>query len=250
MIGLYAHNQLSAQNAKSDKSHYLSFKPQFIQIKEAANYGYVFNGLNLSLNYSFELENDQRISAYSPSIAFGALYKKGIALAFQIRPIDLFYGFRLHKIKPFKFYLGPYMALNYQWQLYPELQSGHMFWFTAMEIGPKIATSFDFNSRAFKATFSNSLAGWISRPELETEEYFYSLTIPDYIQNAHEGLTFGFNDLFNHTKISIESLTRNARVISLGYQFEYFVHYKHPELSFMIHGINLKWKLNKKGKQG
>ncbi|MFT5168037.1 MAG: hypothetical protein ACI8P3_003276 [Saprospiraceae bacterium] len=129
--------------------------------------------------------------------------------------------------------LGPYFSANYRWQLYPELQSGHMFWFTSLEIGPRLMLILPYKTRKFNIVFTNSFAGLISRPTPPTEKYFYSLTIADFIENAHRDLEFGFNNKFNHTNLEIKALHTKGKKLSLAYEFEYFSYYQNPTLNYL-----------------
>ncbi len=227
------------------KSHSVSLKTQFAQFKDEFNYGQVFSGLNLVGDYSFTLISGNNIFTYSPELGFGANFKKGIGLAWKFRPIDVFYGYRIYKSNTNPLTLGVYFATNYQWQLYPELQSGQMFWFTSIEIGTKLKFIFPINNKFIKVILCNSLAGWTSRPVPSTEKYYYSLSISDFVSNAHSNLTFGSFNLFNHTILEIELVPNLGKRLSLAYEFEYFGYYKNPILSYMSHSFNLKWKIGR-----
>jgi|FLOH01.1.fsa_nt_gi hypothetical protein len=238
---LYAQDSITLVS----KSHSVAFKTQFAQFKDGFNYGKVFNGLNLVLGYSFTSTSGDNIFTYSPELGFGPSYKEGIGLAWKFRPIDFFYGWKINKSLTKPLTLGVYFATNYQWQLYPELQSGHMFWFTSIEAGPQLLYIFPIHNRLIKITFSNSIAGWASRPVPSTEKYFYSLRFSDYVKNAHSNLKFGSFNLFNHTIFEIELVPKIGKRLSLAYEFEYFGYYRNPTLSYMSHSFNLRWKIGK-----
>jgi len=236
---------LNAQVSPTKKEHIVSFKTQFIQIKDAFNYGLVYNGLNLKGSYSFVLSSDKFTFSYNPDLAFGAMFNKGVAMAWHVKPIDLFYGWKVNKSETKPLTIGPYFATNYNWQLYPYLQSGHMFWFSALEFGPRFLFTTPIKSKVFRITLTNSLAGWTSRPEPATETYFYSLTFSDFVNNAHSNMKFGSFDLFNHTTLEIALAHAKDKKMSIGYEFEYFGYFDDPRLSYMAHSINLIWKVGR-----
>jgi len=242
-LALFSLN-LSAQDSVINKNHFISLNAQFIQMKDEFNYGLVFNGLNLGVRYSFMKTSDRNTLLYAPDLAFGANFKKGIGIPLFFRPINLFFGFNINKsnIKPLS--IGPYIATNYHWQIYPELQSGRMFWFTSLETGPEVMFTIPSKSKLFKIKVSNSLAGWTSRPEPSTETTFYSLKFTDFFRNAHSNMKFGSFELFNHTNFEIEMVNPEKK-LSLAYEFEYFGYYQAPKYFFMLHSINLKWKIGK-----
>lgn len=248
LLSLVTFNGTKAQQISNDLSHIFSFKPQFFQIKDAFNYGLVFNGLNLFTEYELNYQKGENLLSISPELAFGASYNphSGLGLSWHFIPIDLYYGFKLKKVSTKSVLLGPYFATNYNWQMYPELQSGHMLWFTSFELGSKLMITLPLIKREFLVSFSTSLAGFVSRPEPATEIHFYSLKMSDFVNNAHHDLKFGFSERFNHTNLEIELIRKEKKKMSLAYEFEYFGNYLGPKVSFVSHSINMKWVMRGK----
>ncbi|MFC2124688.1 hypothetical protein ACFLU5_07735 [Bacteroidota bacterium] len=235
-----------AQDTTALKEHKLNFRTQYFQIKEGANYGLVFNGFNLVIGYDYNHREKRKVFNYSPDFAFGPDFRQGIGLNWHFKPVDLFYGWDIAKNSQNTIYLGPYLSVNYQWQLYPELQSGHMFWFTFIDFGPKIFAEFPISNKKMRIIFSNSIAGFASRPTPATESHFYSLTMSDFVNNAHSNIKFGTCNLLNHTNLEIIFIEINKKRLSLGYEFEYFVYYENPRLDYMTHSLNMYWNLGHK----
>lgn len=229
---------------RSDRS--LSLKTQFVQFKDEFNYGLVFSGLNLNLGYAYINTSEGKTFSYTPDIGFGANFNKGLGLALQFQPIDIFYGLRVNESTNKPFTIGPYFSTNYKWQMYPELQSGKMFWFTSLEAGPRFMATIPFRNKLFKVMVANSIAGWTSRPQPATETTFYFREFSDFVRNAHSDLKFGSYNLFNHTNIEIEWINAKDKKLSVAYEFEYVGYYKNPDFSYVVHALNLKWKIGKK----
>ncbi len=242
---LFFITNLKAQDSTRGTDHSIHLKTQFFQIKDKFNYGLVFNGLNLVIGYSLIKTLDEHTFSYTPDFAFGANYNKGIGVALHFKPVDLYYGFMINKNLSKLVTVGPYFAINYRWQMYSELQSGHMFWFTSLELGPKAVVKMPVKNYLFKITFCNSIAGWVARPSPATETYFYSLKFSDFINNAHTNLKFGSFNLFNHTDIEIEAISLFSKRLSFAYEFEYFGYYSNPEISYLVHSLNLRWIIGK-----
>jgi hypothetical protein len=242
---------LFAQEAgkKINRCHFISLKTQFVQIKDKFNYGLVFRGGVLGVGYSFLRESNKNTLLYSTDIAFGANYSKGIGFVWNFQPMDFYYGFRADKDKNTLLTLGPYISASYKWQLYPELQSGHMFWFTSYEVGPRLRLKKQVKNKLIKISISNSLAGWTSRPQPATETTFYTLNFADFFGKANSKMKFGSFNLFNHTDIEIEIANTKGKKLSFAYEFEYCGYYKEPEFSCIFHSLNLKWKIGKKNKE-
>jgi hypothetical protein len=236
-------SMMLAQDPAIKKYHSISLNTQFVQIKDEFNYGLVFNGINLGGRYSFTKITNRNTLLFTADMAVGANFKKGLGIIILFRPINLFYGFNINQSNSKSLSIGPYIATNYQWQNYPELQSGHMFWFTSLETGPEVMLTIPFKSKLFKLKVSNSIAGWTSRPEPATETMFYSKTLTDFASNAHSHMKFGSYGLFNHTHMEIEMLNATEKKLSIAYQFEYFGYYQTPEYLLLLHSINLKWTI-------
>ena len=242
-ILLFAIN-LQAQE-QSDKSHTISFSPQYYQFKDAFNYGLSTNGLNLPVEYEYKNHTSRTLFTYNASFSFGANYANGLGLSWQFKPIDLTYTFKLNDDDRFSVLLGGYGSANYWWQLYPELQSGQMFWFSSFEIGPKVILELAKPKRHYSFQFSSSIAGFSSRPIPSTETYYYSLKISDFIENPHRNLKFGSLDLFSHIQLKIMTKAKSAKQFSIGYGLEYFEYNQSPELQYISHAVILNWKLGK-----
>ena len=237
--------QESVAQTNSNPKHYFGFSTQYNQIKEAGNYGLVNQGLNLSLNYSYEKNRRSTIFTYSPNVAFGANYRNGVGLNWYFKLVDLFYGFRIGKRDGRSLFIGFYGSVNNFWQLYPELQSGHMFWFTTIEMGPKFQGSIDMGERELFIKASISMYGLTSRPVDDPEQYYYSLSLGDVLSESFSNMQFGSNNKFNHTFFEIDYTNQNRNKIILGYAFEYFGYYDDPSFSYMTNSIVLKWPLGK-----
>ena len=183
--------------------------------------------------------------SYAPGLTFGANFSKGVGLAWHFKPIDIWYGFKVNKDIPRPLFVGAYFITDYNWQLYPELQSGHMFWWSSFELGPKLFYKIPIKEKLLKLSFSTSLVGWTSRPTPSTETHFYSLKFSDFVNNPHSNLTFGSSLQFNHTHIEIEFQNRPNKKFSIAYAFQYFAMYETPKISQITHSIHLKWRIGK-----
>jgi hypothetical protein len=236
---------LSAQDPGKKMHQSISFKSGFIQIKDEFNYGLVNNGLDLAGEYALTLPGVRKTFAFKAGLSFGANYKQGLGLAWSCKPLDVYYGFRLNNNPLVPLTLGPYVAGYYMWQLYPELQSGKMFWLSSYELGPRILISLPVKNRTLHLSVSSSLASLNSRPEMKTEEYYYSLTFADFITNPHSNMTFGFLDVFNHTQFILE-LADPDKKMSVAYEFNYIGYLNPPNFKYLSHSILLKWKIGTK----
>ena len=233
---------LVAQDAGRESAHSLSFSPGFSQIRDEFNYGLVNNGLNLVGAYSFVSSSDRNRFLYRTELGFGINYRQGLGMTWTLKPFDLCYGFLLNSNPDLSVTLGPYAAGYYMWQLYPELQSGQMFWLSSYEIGPKILISLPVKSKMMNLSFATSIASLNSRPEVQTETYFYSLTLADFAKNVHSNMQFGSVNLFNHIVFALE-LKDPGKKFSFGYEFGFIGYSDAPAFRFISHSIMMNWKI-------
>ncbi|MCP4123168.1 MAG: hypothetical protein GY751_15550 [Bacteroidetes bacterium] len=239
----------AAQDSTSSKKHFIYTDPEFFQVKDGFNYGLVFNGINLGAGYTFEKVTSSYTLAYTTGFAFGADFKKGVGMNWNFRPVDLSMRFKVDQNRRIPVNLGPYVMVDYNWQLYPELQSGHMFWFSSMELGASLGFQVPVKERTLKFGFTNSIAGFGSRPVPGTETHFYTLDFKSFFRNAHSNLTFGSYNLFDHTTGSLDVISQKGKRFSFGYRIEYFGYYKEPQLSYISHAVSLKWRVGKNSGQ-
>lgn len=218
---------------------FLSVQSSFFQIKDEFNYGLVTNGTKLGLDYAVEKYYNNSLLSYSGGLAFGLGKRMGVALNVQVKPFDIHYGFKIQEAQ--SIYLGVYTAGNYQWQLYPELQSGHMFWFSSCEFGARAQARINAGNHQLQLRVSNSLAGFSSRPLPATEEYFYSLNFSDFIGNPHSNIKFGSFSVLNHTNLQLELLPRADKRTSLIYEFDYRSQYQASKVEYLSHSLKIKW---------
>jgi hypothetical protein len=236
-----------AQEPARELSHWLSFKTQYVSIKDGYNYGLAHNGLNLAGTYSLTSAVENHVFSYEAEISFGANYKQGLGLAWAYRPFDFFYGFRLNNNPDLTLILGPYLSGNYRWHLYPELQSGHMLWFSSYEIGPELWATVPLEQRLLTLSVASSLFALNSRPKTNPETYFYSLTFNDFVSNVHSHMKAGSIDVYQHFQIQL-ALSNINRRFRIGYGFEYQGYSRDPDYQYITHSVNLIWQVGNKKK--
>lgn len=236
-----------AQEQDRELNHLLSFKTQYLQIKDSYNYGLSHRGLNLAGAYSLSFEQGKNRFSYDTELSFGVNYNRGIGMAWFFKPFDLFYGFRLNDNPALILILGPYLSGYYQWQLYPELQSGHMGWVSSYETGPELWASYPMENKLLIVSIASSLFAVNSRPQTSPETYFYSLTLKDFVSNVHSNMKFGSLNVYRHFQIQL-ALSGLGKRFSIAYQLEYMNYLKYPKYKYLIHSINLTWEVGNKTK--
>lgn len=232
----------NARGKSGGPDHALSLHVGYVQIKDQFNYGLSFGGLNLSGNYDLRYCTDKLDLSYGAALEIGAVHNKGVGLLLRLKPLDGYAGFRLISDAERKLSLGPYLSSYFMWQLYPELQSGHLFWFSSYELGPRLRVTFPCRSWEMKIAGSMAFLSLNSRPEYTTEQYYYSSTLSDFVKNPNTNMEAGYPGAVNHIELFI-TMNPPDRKMAFGYQFEYIGYKDTPSFQYMTHSIFLKWKI-------
>jgi hypothetical protein len=233
---------VTVRGSNGDTDHSLSLHISYVRVKDQFNYGLSFGGLNLAGNYEMSYHAGNLDLNYNAEVSMGAVRNKGVGVMLRLKPIDGFAGFRLISESEKKLLLGPYFSAYFMWQLYPELQSGHLFWISSYESGPRLRTTLPLKKYKLRISASMAFAAINSRPEYQTEQYYYSSTFSDFFRNPHTNMQVRFPGSFNHVDLFVE-LEPPHRKISFGYRFEYIGYRDVPSFQYMSHTLLLRWKI-------
>lgn len=223
-------------------SHSLLFNTSFTQFKDQFNYGLVHSGGNFKFGYQYIKPINKNRLEYNTDLSFGAMYNKGIGINIGFKAVDLSYHFQIYKNLTDQIYLAPYYSMNYSWQMYPELQSGHMLWMSSFELGAKLSYKSSIDGRNIILSLSSPIIAFTSRPKFQTETYYYSLAFSDFVENVHRDMKLNSQDVFNHIIFSIEHTPEDSK-FSYAYNFEYINYNIEPYFKKINHSISLFWRL-------
>ncbi|MFY0644675.1 MAG: hypothetical protein JXR19_09450 [Bacteroidia bacterium] len=238
ILGLIS-GKVSASDSLKTRSIYIN--PEFHQIKEAANYGLVNQGLNIDFGFKQIQKNSNYLKAFNSELAFGINYAKGLGMNWTLTPVDLHFAKKIESLKGF---LGAYTSFNYHFQLYPELQSGHLFWFTNHEMGLRYSTTLHIKDKPYSVQVSSSLLGFTSRPKLslEHETLFYDLSFKNIVKSQHSNLKLGLPHKFSHLNLEIQQI-KEEKKWTLGYEADFIWIGGNSHLKYLTHSINLNRRL-------
>lgn len=220
----------------------------FNQVNEGANFGLTFRGPGLNYGMSWNSVNEKRYFTYEYELGVGILFSKQIpAPGFYLKPFDLAYMFSM----PFPekcLYLGPIMKLEYNYNLYPDLQSGFDYWFTNLSFGIGALYDLNYKKSSFRIKLNSSIVGFISRQEAYRNPHFYDIGFKYAVKHLHQDLFFGsFND-FNVSNLEILFKPNGNSRFTFGYFLKYSGFSQDPKLTVLNQGvkliINKKQKLN------
>jgi hypothetical protein len=215
----------------------------------------VFNGIQLKYLYGISLEvGGSEITyhpsrgiggseiTYQPSLDFGVAwchemtgYKIGIS------PVNVTWDMPIYQNNGHSLNVGTNIALNYNYQLYPDLYGGHLFWASEIGLSPVIKYQYQFNNSLIVGSLQNSLLGFVSHTEIN-EPYFYSFKASDFFVRPHTQMEFGSFNNYDHTKLSIEFIPNVEKIHSFLYEFDYFGIWHDTKFQQINH--NLFWKMS------
>lgn len=237
-----------AVGQEKNKAHYLGFDVGFNQIKEGQNYGVVFSGLNVGLDYQFEWRPKKHLFTYAFYTSFAPSYGIGIGINWRLKFFDLNYAYDLLKSEKFRFYLGAGLQSDLNWQLYPELQSGHMLWNASYDFSSLLKFDFPIKEQKFSCSFKFVWLGVLSRPDESVEVHSYSLKFSDFFSNAYKNMKF--SHFLNYHKFQFDLAWNRVKGknFSFGYRFEYIGNNEVYAFQMIQHTMRFNWVLVKKKK--
>jgi hypothetical protein len=195
----------------------------FLQLKEQANLGMVFNGVQIEYLYGLTWMIREHEITYQPKLGLGIAFSHEI-IAPQIifSPVDVSWTMPVFSQNGHTIRAGANFAANYSWQMYPELQSGNLFWANEIGFSPIINYSYQWDNKRIGINIQNSLFGFTSHKQKVDPYWFYWMNAGEWIVTPHEDMKFGTFNNYNHTNISLEFVPDTEKRHALVYELDYF----------------------------
>jgi hypothetical protein len=229
--------QVSAQDKAFIRNSFIT--AGYNQINEGANFGLIFRGPGLNYGMTWSSTNEKRYITYEYELGVGILFSRQIpALGFYLKPFDLAWLIKMPSGEK-KLYLGPLLKLEYNYNLYPDLQSGFDYWFTNLSLGIGALYDFNYKKSSFRIKLNSSFAGLLSRQEASRNPYFYDIGFKYAIRHLHQDLYLGSFDDYNATCFEILFKTANDARLTLGYFLKYSGFYNDPGITILNQGVKL-----------
>lgn len=210
----------------------------FMQIEESLNYGLVFTGQGIGYDYSIQWENPKRIINYSAGIGFNFLQTRKIAAAnLHLSPVRFSWLFKSRTDGSFA--IGPYFIADYNYQVYPDLQSGYSFWFTHLSIGGSMQYSFKIKQEAFKVLAETRLTGVTSRPIKYVDPYFFDLDVGYVLRSVNRDYNLGSLYDYNHSKVELRWQNKPDSRLAFSYTFVYRGYFNEPQFTMIDHRLSI-----------
>ena len=225
-------------NSQMEKSHFHAISLNFLQIKEELNYGLVFQGPGLGYAYSAQWQNDKNRLQYEGRFNFSTPFTRGIiAASFNIVPVRMDYLFKMGSETAFS--IGPYFTMEYNFEMYTDLQNGYSFWFTHFSLGGALNYSFDINQHQFDLLFHTTLLGITSRNPVHDDPYFFDLGLGYVLGYLHQDFQFGSLNRYNQSELEIRWEPKNMSRLAFEYAFQYYGYFDEPTLTLLNQTIKL-----------
>ena len=208
------------------------------QIKESANIGLVFNGAKVIYGHYWAKTGNNRIFIIENEIGVCIPFSKGIpALDIYFKPAEFSYLF----CTPGKsgFAVGPLVKFEYNYTLYPQLQSAFDYWFTNFSLGVNARYNFIIANQSLNARLKFAFLGFTSRQPDYRNPYFYDIGFKYAIIHPNSDFEFSTLDKFNTTDFELSWKPKPASRITWAYCFNYSGYFEAPEISIVSHNIKL-----------
>lgn len=220
------------------KTHEHAVMLNFLQIKEEMNYGLVFRGPGLGYTYSASWENSRRIIDVEPRVDLTVPFAKGIiAASFNLVPVMFDYLFKMGKAGRIR--VGPYAIAEYNYELYPDLQSGYSFWYTNFSLGGVATGYFNLNKNRFDISLHTTLCGFTSRQPVYDDPYYFNLSLGDIVRFVHQDLQFGSFGTYNNSEIELRWTHDRQSRLAYGYCIRFYGYFNEPSLMMIDQAVKL-----------
>lgn len=231
-----------SQNAlsQSDSLHHRDkISLELLQIKESQNGGHVFTGSQLQYAHEWTWESSETVSTLKSQIGAGAVFSRGIlGVNFHLMPAEWLYKWN---VAP-SLFIGTVLAADYNYQLYPELQSGVSYWFSQFSAGLAAEYRFQALENNWRVMGTTSLLGLTSRPPEVRSPYFFDLGFGEALRYLHQNIGFGSVNQFSRTRFEVQwqaNNTGNNEPIRLSYTFDIDAYFYLPQWIALRHGLTL-----------
>jgi len=218
------------------------FSSGFAQVKEGANFGLLFKGPSFNYGMNWASFNKKCAISFGYELGVTTLFSKKIpALGAYLKPVEFAYMFRFPGAGN-SLFIGPSAKTEYNFFLYPQLQSGFDYWFTNFSFGINALYDFKYKGSSFRILANSSILGFVSRQPAERGPYFFNIGVKPAIQHLHQDLTFAWHKKYNTATFEFLWKPAQSGRYTIGYVFKYSGFSDTPELKLMSH--NLKIILN------
>jgi hypothetical protein len=231
---------LVACMARSQESvtHDHSLALNFQQIKESLNYGLVFRGPGLGYAYSAQWQNNKRVMDYEGRISFNVPITKGI-IAASLNVVPARFGYFFKTTPDGQFSIGPYAIMEYNYEIYPDLQSGYSYWFTHYSLGCAMACWFKPDESRIDLSLHFTILGLTSRTETYDDPYFFDAGFGAMIKDLHSDLQFGSLGKYAVSELEVKWTPKETSRLAWAYVFQYYGYGYEPELTILNHSVKL-----------
>jgi hypothetical protein len=236
MIGFFLLTPLARSQESNIQTHTICLNYQ--QIKEQMNYGLVFKGPGIGYAFSDQYHNKNRILAYEGRILLSVVMTRDIlAPSFDVVPLKLDYLFKTGSEG--KVCVGPYLVTEYNYQLYPDLQSGYSFWFTHYSLGAAVSGWFPVKKSRMDLTLHTTVCGLTSRQTEIEDPYFFDLSFGYAMKYVHQDFQFGSWDRYYETEVEIKWTPGESSRLAYAYSLEILSYAKVPTLTLINNTIKI-----------
>jgi hypothetical protein len=228
------------------KSQTVTVNDQYVvaglsQIRESMNYGFVFNGPMIKYGREWQWQMpDDRIELES-SLGLSAVFKKGPGIDFSLTPLNFNYMFKLSDL----LWLGPGIMTGYNYDFYPDLQTGHDFWFSHYSAGLAVFFQKLLSKRIIGIKISSTLFGFTSRTPEDFNTLFFDIGIKNALQDLHRNMNWNQLGRYNVTHFEFSLKPVQGGRVSFSYLMDYSGFYKPPLWTRLDYGIKLTIKPRK-----
>jgi hypothetical protein len=207
-----------------------------LQIKESLNFGLVFSGAEAVYSHSWYFDNPNVLHVLNTELGLGILATRGIVGA-SVHLTPLQWQVQWHLSPTFS--IGTHTMLEYNYQLYPDLQSGYSYWLSHLSAGISARMRFHIFEQDWCMSAYSSLFGLVSRTPENRNPYFFDLGFVEAVRYLHHDIRLRSVQQYFRARLQLSWLNANTSIggVSLAYTLDVSVFSAAPSLIMLRHGI-------------
>jgi hypothetical protein len=235
---LFCVSAYAQQVSEGEKHHEHAVGAGYIQVKEGLNYGLVFRGAGVLYQGNWFYTIGENRLSYDVKFNFSYFTAREIdGAAIGLQPVHFAYDLDIGKKK--KLFIGAALHIDYNYALYPDLQSGFSFWFTNYSLGAGIDYKFHVKRQVFRIKGFTTIAGFSSRPPVYRNPYFFELSAGNAIKYLHDDLEFGSFNAYNQSNFEIRWQPRELSRLAAAYALDYYGYHDAPRFTMLNQYLKL-----------
>jgi hypothetical protein len=199
------------------------------------NYGFVFNGPQLQYGRNWLWNKKSVAYGLESQLGVAVLSNKGSCIDFHLSPVN--FDCLFNPVQPV--WLGPCLISDYNYDFYPDLQTGHDFWFSHYSIGLSFVYRKAIRNKLLSVRFKSALFGFTSRTPNDFDALFFNVGFKYAVEDLHKNMQFLSVSQYRVFRFEANLKPQKAKRIDLSCLVDYMNYGLIPAWTRLNFGVKL-----------